>query len=49
MLYRILLFSAKYQQESAIGICLSPPFEPPSHLPPHLTPLDGHRAPVWVP
>ena len=26
MLYRILLFSAKYQHESAIGIYISPPF-----------------------
>ena len=25
------------------------PLEPPSNLPPHLTPLGCHRAPVWVP
>ena len=24
------------------------PFEPPSHLPPHPTPLGWYRAPVWV-
>ena len=24
------------------------PFEPPYHPPPHLTPLDWYRAPVWV-
>ena len=24
------------------------PFEPPSHLPPHPTPLGSYRAPVWV-
>ena len=24
------------------------PFEPPSHLPPHPTPLSWYRAPVWV-
>ena len=26
LLYRILLFSIKPQHESAIGICISPPF-----------------------
>ena len=36
LLYRISLFSAKYQHESAIGIPL--PLEPPSHLPYHATP-----------
>ena len=36
LLYRILLFSVKHQHESAIGI----PMSPPSHLPPHPTPLD---------
>ena len=45
---RILLFSVKPQQESATGIHISLPFEPPSHLPPHPTPLGWHRAPVWV-
>ena len=25
------------------------PFKPPSHLPPHLTPLGWYRTPVWVP
>ena len=24
------------------------PCEPPSHLPPHPTPLDWYRAPVWI-
>ena len=24
------------------------PFKPPSHLPPHLTPLGWYRTPVWV-
>ena len=38
LLYRILLFSVKSQHESAIGIPLSPPSEPPSHLPPQPTP-----------
>ena len=37
LLYRISLFSAKYQHESAIVIPL--PLEPPSHLPYHPTPL----------
>ena len=36
LLYRILLFSAKYQRESAIGIPL--PLEPSSHLAYHPTP-----------
>ena len=44
-----LLFSVKHQQESAIGIPMCPPSEPASHLPPHPTLLDCHRAPVWVP
>ena len=35
--YSILLFSAKPQHESAIGIHIFPPFETPSRLPPHLT------------
>ena len=39
LLYRILLFSVKLQHESAIGIYISLPFETPSHLPPHPTPL----------
>ena len=35
---------------TAIGIHISPPVEPPpSHLPPHPTPLGCCRAPVWVP
>ena len=38
MLYRIL-FSVRPQHVSAIGIHISPPIEPPSHLPPHPTPL----------
>ena len=40
LLYRIFLFSVKPQRESAIGIHISPPFEPPSHLLPHPTPLE---------
>ena len=39
LLYRILLFSVKRQHESAIGIHMSRTLEPPSHLPPHPTPL----------
>ena len=35
----MLLFSVKPQHESAIGIDISLPFEPPSYLPPHPTPL----------
>ena len=34
--------------ESAIGIHIPLPFETPSHLPPHPTPLGWYRAPVWV-
>ena len=47
--YRILLVSAKHQHASAIGIHMSPPSKPPSYLPPHSTPLDCYRVPVWVP
>ena len=39
LLYRILLFSLKPKHESAIGIHISLPFESPSSLPPHTTPL----------
>ena len=39
LLYRILLLSVTPQRESAIGTHVSPPFEPPIHLPPHPTPL----------
>ena len=31
--------------ESAIGVHISPPFEPPYHLPPHPTPEGCRRAP----
>ena len=31
-----------------IGIHITLPFEPPSRLPAHATPLDWYRAPVWV-
>ena len=49
MLCRILLFSVKPQHESAIGIYIySLPFEPPSHLLPHPTPLGWYRAPGWA-
>ena len=41
MLYSIVLVSAIPQHESSIGI----PMSPPSHLPPHPTPLGCHRAP----
>jgi len=40
LLYGILLFSVKPQHESTIGIHISLPFETPSHLPPHPTPLE---------
>ena len=45
MLYNVVLVSALQEFESAIYIYISPPSEPPSHLPlPHFTPLDHHRA-----
>ena len=44
-----MLVSAKHQLESAIGIRMSSPLEPPSHFLPHPTPLGCSRAPVWVP
>ena len=47
LLYRILLFSVKPQHESAIGIHISLPFEPPSHLPPRLTPLKSVYCPSY--
>ena len=37
------MVSAKHQHESAIGIYMSLPLEPPTHLPPHTTPLGCHR------
>ena len=46
MLYNIVLVSAKHQQESAIGIHLSPPSW--TSLPPP-TPLGCHRAMIWAP
>ena len=33
-------FSAIHQHESAIGIHMSLPLEPPSQVPPHFTPLE---------
>ena len=48
LLYRILLFSVKPWHESSIGIHISLPFEPPSHLTPYPLPLSWYRAPVWV-
>ena len=44
MLYNMALASAIYQQESATGIICPLPPEPCSHLSPHPTPLDCHRA-----
>ena len=37
---------AIYQHESATGICVSSPPEPPSHLPPHPIPLGYPGAPA---
>ena len=40
-----MLVSAIYQHESVIYMFIYPlPLEPPSHLPPHPTPLGCHRA-----
>ena len=41
MLCSVVLVSAIHQHESATGPL---PHEPPSHLPPHHTPLVCHRA-----
>ena len=49
MLYRILWFSIKHQQESAIGDSCPLHPKPPSHFLPHPTLLDCHGTPVWVP
>ena len=43
-----MLVSAKHELESAIGIHMYSPLEPPSHFLPHPTPLGCSRAPVWV-
>ena len=40
MVYSVVLVSAIHHHESAVGI----PMSPPSHLPPHPTPLGCHRA-----
>ena len=50
MIYNIVLVSAIYQNESAIGICMSPSScvslpPPTAHLPSQPTLLDCHRAP----
>ena len=44
LLYNIYGFAIQ-QHESAIGIHIPPPLEPPYHLPPHPTPESCHRAP----
>ena len=44
-----VLFSVKPQHESAIGILISPPFEPPSHLPPHPAYLFFMKVPADKP
>ena len=44
MLYSIVLVSAKRQHESATGIHVSPPLQPPFHLLPHSTPVGCYRA-----
>ena len=41
---QIVLVSAMYQHESAIGIQMSLLLEPSSHLPLHPNPLGCHRA-----
>ena len=45
MLYTIVMVSAINQHEAATDIHISLPFEPPSYLPLHPTPLGCHRAP----
>ena len=42
------LFTWGGQNTGVIGIHISLPFEPPSHLPPYPTPLGWFRASVWV-
>ena len=44
--YNVVTVSALYLHESAIGIRMPLPLEPPSNLPPHPTPLGCHRAPA---
>ena len=46
----ILVWLLSYigMNQPLVYICLLP-FESPSNLPPHPTPLGCHRAPVWVP
>ena len=48
LLYRILVPSVKPQYESGIGLHVSLPFEAPSHLLPHPSPLGWYRASAWV-
>ena len=49
LLYNIMLVSATHQYKSAIGIYMPLLLKPPSDFPPHPTPLDCHRALVWIP
>ena len=49
LLYNVVLVSAMHQHESAIGIHMSSPLEPPSHLPRNPNPLGWRRAPDWAP
>ena len=49
LLYRILLFSVKYQHESAIGVHMSPPSWTFLPSPSASHPSSWYRAPVWVP
>ena len=48
LLYRILLFSVKPQQEAAIGIHIYPPFWTFFSSPDQPTCLDRYSTSVWV-
>ena len=49
LLYNVVLGSSVQQCKSALSIHMLPPPEPPSHSPPHSSPLCCHRAQVWAP
>ena len=48
--FTMLCWFLPYNNVNQLLVYICPlPLEPPSHLPPHPTPLGCHRAPCWAP